>query len=100
MYGHGKFRNVILDGPTNAGKTFMFKPLKEIFGKKLFENLSNNKLGWVGADKAIVILFQDYRWDKKSISWKDLLLLLEGETLKLPALNFFFFLLKKHHYLH
>ena len=68
----------------------MFKPLKEIFGKKLFENLSNNKLGWVGADKAIVILFQDYRWDKKSISWKNLLLLLEGETLKLSAPKFFF----------
>ena len=63
----------------------MFKPLKQIFGKKLFENPSNDKFGWVGADKANVILLQDYRWDKESIPRKDLLLLLEGETLKLPA---------------
>ena len=47
--GRGKFCNVALVGPSNAGKTFMFKPLKQIFGKKLFENLSNDKFGWVGA---------------------------------------------------
>ena len=65
-HGRGKFRNVILVGPTNARETFMFKPLKEIFGKKLFENLSNGKFGWVGTDKASVILPQDYRWAKES----------------------------------
>ena len=63
----------------------MFKPVKQIFGKKLFENPSNDKFGWVEADKASVVLLQDYTWAKKSIPWKDLLLLLEGETLKLPA---------------
>ena len=29
-YGRGKFRNAILVGPTNAGKTFMFKSLKKV----------------------------------------------------------------------
>ena len=41
--GRGKFRNIILVGLTNAGKTFMLKPLKQIFGRKLIENLSNDK---------------------------------------------------------
>ena len=41
--GRGKFCNVILIGLTNAGKTFMFKPLKQIFGRKLIENLTNDK---------------------------------------------------------
>ena len=33
----------------------------------------------------IVILMQDFRYSKEFIAWKDLLLLLEGETVKLPA---------------
>ena len=77
-------RYVILVGPTYAGKTFMFKPVNKIFLKKLFENPSSDKFRWVGTDKASVILLQDYRWAKESIPWKDLLLLLGGETLKLP----------------
>lgn len=83
--GRGKFRNMILVGPANCAKTFMFKPIKSIFRDKLFENPSNDKFGWLGADKASVILLQDFRWKKDSIAWKDMLLLLEGETVKLPA---------------
>ena len=83
--GRGKFRNMILVGPANCAKTFMFKPMKSIFHDNLFENPSNDKFGWLGADKASVIVLQDFRWNKDSITWKDLLLLLEGETVKLPA---------------
>ena len=32
-----------------------------------------------------MILLQDFRFSKEVITWKDLLLLLEGETVKLPA---------------
>lgn len=85
IHGRGKFRNIILVGPANCAKTFMLKPLKPIFREKLFENPANDKFGWVGADKASVIILQDFRWNKDSIPWKDLLLLLEGETVKLPA---------------
>ena len=44
----------------------------------------------MGADKAHIILLQDYRYSRDVIPWKDLLLLLEGETVKLPA--------PKHHF--
>ena len=83
--GRGKFRNLMLVGPSNCAKTFMLKPLKCIFGDTLFDNPSNDKYAWVGAEKAHVILLQDFRYSRDLITWKDLLLLLEGETVKLPA---------------
>ena len=70
-------------GPANCGKTFFLKPLDTIY--RVFLNPANDKYGWVGADKGEVILLQDFRWSRVNISWKDLLLLLEGEIVKLPA---------------
>ena len=83
--GRGKHRNIILVGPSNCAKTLMFKPRKSIFQSSLFENPSHDKYAWIGAEKAKVILLQDFRYSKEIISWHDLLLLLEGETVKLPA---------------
>ena len=81
--GRGKFRNILIVGPANCAKTVMLKPLETIF--HVFSNPSNDKYAWIGADSAEVILLQDFRWDRETISWRDLLLLLEGETVKLPA---------------
>lgn len=83
--GRGKFRNIMLTGRSNCAKTFMLKPLKEIFKDKVFENPSRDKFGWIGADKAKIMLLQDFRYCKDLISWNDFLLLLEGETVKLPS---------------
>jgi hypothetical protein len=83
--GRGKLRNLMIFGQTNCAKTFMLKPLKCIFADRLFDNPANDKYAWVGADKAEVILLQDFHFSKEVITWKDLLLLLEGETVKLPA---------------
>ena len=83
--GRGKFRNVMIYGQTNCGKTFMLKPLQCIFDDRLFDSPANDKYAWVGADKAEVIFLQDFRFCREVIAWKDLLLLLEGETVKLPA---------------
>ena len=80
--GRGKFRNIMIIGPANCGKTFMLKPLELIY---VFSNPANDKYAWVGADTAEIMVLQDFRWCRDSIPWKDLLLLLEGETVKLPA---------------
>ena len=72
-------------GQTTCAKTFMLKPLRCIFGDRLFDNPANDKYAWVGADNAEVILLQDFCFCREVITWKDLLLLLEGETVKLPA---------------
>ena len=84
-HGRGKHRNILLVGPANSAKTFMLKPLKNIFKNYLFKNPANDKFGWVGAQYARCMLLNDLRWTKELIAWNHLLLLLEGETVKLPA---------------
>ena len=81
--GRGKWRNIMITGERNCAKTFILKPLELIY--KCFQNPSKDKYAWVGADEAEVILLQDFRWDSETIAWKCMLLLLEGEHVKLPA---------------
>ena len=63
----------------------MLKPLKLIFSDSIFENPANDKYAWVGSKKAKVFLLNDFRWSKDLIPWHDMLLLLVGKTVKLPA---------------
>ena len=88
--GRGKFRNIILVGETNRAKTFLLKPLEKIYKNFLFENPATHKYGWGGCEKKSVFLLQDFRWSADLITWKDFLLLLEGEKVKLPAPRNFF----------
>ena len=83
LFGRGKYRNIIIVGPTNCGKTFLLRPLQLIF--KTFSNPAADKYAWVGADKAEIIFLNDFRWSKELIEWKSFLLLLEGDLVKLPA---------------
>ena len=82
-YGRGKFRNVLLVGPTNCGKTFLLKPLERLFNT--FTNPASDKYAWVGADSAEAIFLNDFRWSRELIEWKSFLLLLEGDRVNLPA---------------
>ena len=81
--GRGKFRNIIITGPANCGKTFLLKPITLIF--KTFVNPATSTFAWVGAEDAEVIFLNDFRWNSQIIQWHDLLLLLEGESVHLPA---------------
>ena len=86
LHGRGKFRNILIYGEENCAKTFILMPLKAIFlGDKLFENPATDKYAWVGAEKAQVMLLNDFRWSKDLIQWHDFLNLLEGNTVRLPA---------------
>ncbi len=83
LLGRGKYRNIIIVGPTNCGKTFLLKPLELIF--TTFSNPAVDKYAWVGADNCKIILLNDFRWSKELIEWKSFLLLLKGDVVKLPA---------------
>ena len=83
VLGRGKYRNLIVVGLTNCGKTFLLKPLELVF--KTFSNPAADKYAWVGADNAEIILLNDFQWSKELIEWKSFLLLLEGDTVNLPA---------------
>lgn len=81
--GRGKFRNLMLIGPTNCGKTFLLSPLQTLFSA--FSNPSNDKYAWIGVDKCQVIFLNDFRWSSELIAWKEFLLLLEGQMVHLPT---------------
>jgi len=81
--GRGKHRNIFIVGPTNCGKTFLLKPLQSLF--KTFSDPANDKYAFVGVQDSQVLFLNDFRWNRKMISWRDLLLLLEGEPVHFPA---------------
>lgn len=81
--GRGKFRNLMIVGPANCAKTFLLSPLQLIFNT--FSNPANDKYAWLGAEKAELIFLNDFRWTSEMIAWKEMLLLLEGQTVHLPS---------------
>ena len=81
--GRGKFRNILIVGPANCAKTFLLTPLTKIF--ESFSNPANDKYAWLGAEKAELIFLNDFRWSSEMIAWKELLLLLEGQSVHLPS---------------
>ena len=81
--GRGKHRNIMVIGPKDSAKTFLFTPLQVLF--KVFSNPSNDKYAWIGADEAEVIFLNDFRWSNEKIDWDSFLHLLEGQPCHLPA---------------
>ena len=81
--GRGKYRNVMIVGPANCGKTFILSPLTSIYNT--FRNPACTSFAWVGAEQAECIFLNDFRWSPQVISWNDMLLLLEGQLVHLPA---------------
>ena len=58
--GRGKFRNILLKGPANTGKTFLLNPLSLVY--KTFSNPATSTFAWVGAEREEVIFLNDFRW--------------------------------------
>lgn len=81
--GRGKYRNMMLTGPANCGKTFLLNPLTTIYNT--FCNPATGSFAWIGLEKAECIFLNDFRWSPQLIPWHDLLLLLEGQEVHLPA---------------
>ena len=81
--GRGKHRNLMVIGPANCGKTFLFRPLSNLFN--VFSNPAEDKYAWLEVVDAEVIFLNDFRWAKEMIAWKELLLLLEGQPVHFPA---------------
>lgn len=81
--GRGKYRNIMIIGPANCGKTFILYPLTQIYN--CFQNPAVSTFNWLGAEKAELIFLNDFRWSPQVIQWNDLLLMLEGGTVHLPA---------------
>ena len=63
--GRGKYRNVIITGPTNCGKSFILQPLTCVY--RVFSNPATTTYAWIGAADAEVILLNDFRWSQQVI---------------------------------
>ena len=81
--GRGKYRNIILSGPSNCGKTFLLNPLNVIYNT--YCNPATGSFAWVGVEDSEVIFLNDFRWSPQVIPWHNLLLLLEGQLVRFPA---------------
>lgn len=81
--GRRKNNNVYLFGPANCGKSFLLKPLNDIYNT--FSNPATGTYAWIGIENAEVVFLNDFRWNKQLIPWNELLLMLEGETISIPA---------------
>ncbi|KXJ07843.1 hypothetical protein AC249_AIPGENE8158 [Exaiptasia diaphana] len=81
--GRGKYRNIIITGPCNCGKTFILSPLTLIYDT--FNNPATATFAWVGVENSEVIFLNDFRWSPQIIPWHNLLLLLEGQLVRFPA---------------
>ena len=82
-FGRKKGNNIMIIGPANCGKTFILKPLTDIF--KCFVSPASETFAWVGAEKSEVVFLNDLRWNEKLIPWSDFLNLLEGLPIHLQA---------------
>ena len=61
----------------------MLNPLNEIF--RIFSNPVSTTFAWVGAEMAEYIFLSDFRRSPQVIPWHDFLLMLEGQTVDVPA---------------
>ena len=65
-------------------------PFFAVASKSIFDKLcnpSNTKFTWIVDKERQVIFLNDFRYDSSTIAWKDLLLLLEGQTVNLLTPN-------------
>lgn len=81
--GRGKYRNIIITGPSNCGKTFILNPLTSIF--TTFSNPATATFAWVSVEDAEIIFLNDFRWCAQILPWHNFLLLLEGQLVRFPA---------------
>ena len=79
----GKFKNIMIVGPANCGKTLLLYPLQLIY--KTFSNPANDKYAWLRSEKGEDIFLNNFGWNSEMISWKEMFLLLEGQTVHLPS---------------
>ena len=79
----GKFRNILVTGPTNCGESFILKPVTKVFNT--FDNPRRSSFARVGTEQAEVIFLNGFRRSSHLIPSRGLLHLLEGENVHLPA---------------
>ena len=79
-YGSAKKHNVFLLGPTNAGKSFLIKPLTLLFRTYSIPDSGSYQLEMI-LDKEVIYL-NDFTWDERWLKWQFLKTFLEGDAIQ------------------
>lgn len=84
--GAGKYFNVFIYGPKDAGKSHLLKPLIKLFGSHCFVRPvgKKNSFPLQGIFDKKVCVLQDFRASTYDMGWDDLLVWFEGETFEVP----------------
>ena len=64
--GRGKYRNIMITGPANCGKTFLLDPLNVVFNT--FTNPATMSYSWIGAEQAEIIVLDDFCYSNKILA--------------------------------
>ena len=64
--GRRKYRNILITGPANCGKTFLLDPLNVVFDT--FTNPANTSYAWIGAENAEIIFLNDFRYSNEILA--------------------------------
>ena len=81
--GRGKYRNILITGASNCGKTFILSPLNVLY--HTFQNPASSTFAWLSVESSEVIFLNDFRWSTQILPWHNFLLLLEGQLVRFPA---------------
>ena len=81
--GRSKGNNLLITGPKDCAKTFVFRPLTKIF--ECFTNPSSGSYAFVGIQKKEVAFLNDLRYNQVMLPWQDFLNLLEGMEQHIPT---------------
>ena len=89
ILGRRKETNILLYGPADCGKTFLLKSVCKIL-PNVFLNPAVSTFGWIGVENSNLIFLNDLIWKPPgskhgNIDWEDLLNMLEGLLVTLPA---------------
>lgn len=85
-----KYWNHLLAEHSNCGKTFILKPLTNIYN--CFQTPTTDLFSWASPDKAEFVFLNAFHWYEKAIPWGNFLNLLEEENIhiSIPKKTFCF----------
>jgi len=72
---------ILLCGETTSGKSWILKPVGLVYPSAFAKPAKDSRYPLLNLELSEVILWQDFRMESCPMSWDDLLLLFEGETI-------------------
>jgi len=76
QHGRSKYKNIMITGPANCGKSFLLAPLSKIYNA--FHNPATSSFAWVGVEDSEIIVLNDFRWTQQVFCARYIISFLSG----------------------